>query len=60
MGLIKILKEQFEDSNTNLLTEDKLFMAEDISSLPFEINFTIPVIKVSCGDTFSAMLTAEG
>lgn len=60
MGSIKILKEQHEDSNINLLYEDKLFMAEDISSLPFEVNFSIPVIKVGCGDTYSAMLTAEG
>lgn len=60
MGLIKILKEQYEDSDVNLLTEDKLYMGEDISSLPFEINFSIPVIKVCCGDTYSALLTSEG
>ena len=35
-------------------------MLEDIASLPFEINFRIPVVKVGCGDTYSALLTAEG
>jgi len=60
MGLIKILKEEYEESDVNLMTEDKLFMGEDLCSLPYEINFSISVIKVGCGDTYSALLTAEG
>lgn len=60
MGNIKILKEQHEQSEHNLFNEDMLYMLEDIASLPFEINFRIPVVKVGCGDSYSALLTAEG
>jgi alpha-tubulin suppressor-like RCC1 family protein len=28
--------------------------------LPFRVNFYIPVVKVTCGDSFSGLLTAEG
>ena len=33
---------------------------QDIASLPYQVEFNIPVLKVSCGDLFSALLTVEG
>lgn len=29
-------------------------------SLPFQVDFYVPVVKVTCGDAFSGLLTAEG
>lgn len=36
---------------------DKL---QDIPSIPFQVDFNIPVVKVTCGDLFAGLLTAEG
>ena len=33
---------------------------EDIPSVPFQVYFQIPVLKVACGDLFMALLTVEG
>lgn len=35
-------------------------MMEDIKSVPFGVEFFIPVVKVTCGDVFAGFLTAEG
>ena len=32
----------------------------DIPSLPYQIDFAMPVIKVGCGETFSGLLTSNG
>jgi hypothetical protein len=40
--------------------EDHMSKLMDIPSLPFQIDFAMPVIKVECGDTFSGLLTANG
>jgi len=61
MGQSKILTEKYADDETiNQITEDELFKVQDINSLPFSIDFFIPIVKVTCGDQFSALLTAEG
>ena len=33
---------------------------EDVASIPYALDFDIPVVKVICGDLFTGMLTAEG
>ena len=35
-------------------------MLEEVPSIPYMVDFNIPVVKVACGDMFAAMLTAEG
>lgn len=67
MGVIKILKEKFESTcqdpeivERGRFTEDKLFMLEDISSVPFDVPFDFPVTKVVCGYNFAGLLTATG
>jgi hypothetical protein len=37
-----------------------MVMVQDIFTLPYEIDFQIPIIKVACGDSFSSLLSAEG
>ena len=67
MGVIKVLKEKFEESCTDAeivergrFSDDKLYMLEDICSVPFDVPFDFPVTKVSCGFNFAAILTATG
>ena len=31
-----------------------------MASIPFQVDFPIPVAKVTCGDGFSAILSVEG
>ena len=33
---------------------------EDVASIPYALDFDIPVSKVMCGDLFAGILTAEG
>ncbi len=40
--------------------EKDLFKLEEISSMPFEIDFNIPVLKVVCTQKTAGLLTAEG
>ena len=35
-------------------------MLQDIPSMPFMLDFNIPVVKVTCGDTNYALLSAGG
>ena len=35
-------------------------MLQDMASVPFQVDFPIPVAKVTCGDGFSAILSVEG
>ena len=49
-----------EEIPNNELTEEDARMMEDVPSIPFKIDFNIPVVKVCAGDLFAGMLTAEG
>jgi len=59
MGMSAVLNEG-EDSSLNLIEEGKLDKIHDLCSMPFEINFRIPVVKIATGDMVAAILTAEG
>ena len=59
MGMCWVLKEDVEEE-MNIFDEDMLDSVEELVSLPFRVEFYIPVIKVTCGDAFSGLLTAEG
>lgn len=59
MGMCWVLKEDVEEE-MNIFDEDMLDSVEELVSLPFQVEFYIPVIKVTCGDAFSGLLTAEG
>lgn len=60
MGMCAILNEEHENDDLNLCLQDDLPKLEDIPSLPFSIDFMIPVVKLTCGDCFAGILTAEG
>ena len=62
MGMLSVAKEEYEEKaeQINLITKMDLYMMEDISSIPFQIDFEIPVSKVTCGDSFTVLLSAEG
>ena len=49
-----------EDIQNNELTEEDARRMEDVASIPYMIEFNIPVVKVCAGDLFAGMLTAEG
>lgn len=44
----------------NYITEKELHLVKEICSLPYELDFNLPVVKVSCGNAFAALVTAEG
>jgi alpha-tubulin suppressor-like RCC1 family protein len=58
MGMSGVKREG--EGDINIIKEDELEQIEDIVSLPFSIDFFIPVVKITCGDSFSGLLTAEG
>lgn len=58
-GITAMAKEGHEVENNELTTAD-LHKMEDVASIPYMIDFNIPVVKVACGDLFSGLLTAEG
>ena len=64
MGSATILKDEYEQTqkDKNLFTEEDLEknMLQDINSMPFEVDFFIPIVKVTCGDVFAGLLTSEG
>jgi len=60
MGSASVLQEKYEDEDINIIYKDDLHMMEDIKSVPFGVEFFIPVVKVTCGDVFAGLLTAEG
>lgn len=33
---------------------------EDVASIPYMIDFVIPIAQVACGDLFCGLLTCEG
>lgn len=63
MGQVTMLQEKHENNETkdkNFIDRNELQMIESIPSLPFQVDFCIPVNKIQCGDGFSAIVTAEG
>jgi len=63
MGATMVLEEEFEEkyADKNLFTEnEKLKLLAPISSTPFQVDFSLPVVKLAQGDGFSVALTAEG
>jgi alpha-tubulin suppressor-like RCC1 family protein len=60
-GLTSVPKEGEEETEKNLLTmEECCKVLQDIPSIPYRLDFDIPVVKVVCGDLFGGILTAEG
>lgn len=48
------------DIDQNELTEKDVHMMQDVPSIPYQVDFNIPVAKVACGDMFAGLLTCEG
>lgn len=59
MGMCWVLKEGVEE-DCNIFKEDQLDYVKELVSMPFSVDFFVPVVKVICGDAFSGLLTAEG
>ena len=57
MGMSVVAKD---GETLNFVEEDKLKKVEDLCSMLFEINFMIPIVKITTGDAFAGVLTAEG
>ena len=49
-----------EDTDKNEINQEDLDRMQLLSSLPFAVEFNLPVVKVMCGDKFSGLLTADG
>ena len=57
------MKEEYESAGhggKNLISKEELIMLKDIPSMPYQLDFAPPVVKVTCGDGFNALLTAQG
>ena len=59
MGMCAIVNEG-QDKDLNLIKEQDLDKLQDIASLPFQVDFQIPIVKITTGDSFAGMLSAEG
>ena len=57
---ITTMAQEGEELPQNELSAQDAQKMEDVASIPYMIDFDIPVVKVACGDLFAAMLTAEG
>lgn len=61
MGSCAVAREMRGKQEDKIYYKEKDYkFIEDFNSLPFQIDFFIPVIKLTCGDAFSALLTGEG
>lgn len=62
MGTSIVMRDEYEEKygEKNLFYKEELMMLQDIPSMPYQIEFDVPVVKVACGDCFNALLTAEG
>ena len=49
-----------KDLEKNEFKPEEMSQFEDVPSIPFQLNFDLPVKKVICGDFFSGLLTNEG
>jgi len=52
--------EKHKNPDKWLYREEEVSQVQMIPSIPFQIYFNIPVVKLACGDLFCALLTAEG
>ena len=59
-GMTNLLQEGQQEIEKNEITRKELVKFEDVASIPYALDFDIPVVKVICGDLFTGMLTAEG
>ena len=59
-GSTAMLKDGEDEIERNELMQADINKFEDVSSIPFMVDFDIPVVKVACGNMFAGMLTAEG
>lgn len=62
MGSSIVLNEEFEEKcgDKNLFSSRDMDKISVIQALPFQVDFSLPVYKVTCGDAFCALLTAQG
>lgn len=61
MGLQAVPQDEEEEMTQNQFTKDHhIEKMIDIPSLPYQIDFSKPVIKVDCGESFGALLSANG
>ena len=62
MGAIRAVKEEHIDKadDKNYFTNQESHLLESLNSLPFQIEFPLPVVKITCGDGFSSLLTSSG
>lgn len=56
----EIDKNIFSEFIQNELVHEDVQMLEEVPSIPYMIDFNIPVVKIACGDMFAGILTAEG
>ena len=55
-----IPKDEEKGLPQNELRADQLELLDDVPSVPYCLDFNIPVNKVMCGDLFAGLLTVEG
>jgi alpha-tubulin suppressor-like RCC1 family protein len=63
VGTTTVVREQFEGQGIdekNYMTHSDIDMLQDIPSMPFQIEFRLPIAKVACGDTNYALLSCSG
>ena len=52
-GVCFALKESYEGNELHELNEDEVqLMMQEVPSIPFQVEFNIPVVQVMCGDMF--------
>ena len=59
-GMTNMLCEGNDPIHRNEVLKHELMKFEDVASIPYSVDFDIPVVKVVCGDLFIGILTAEG
>jgi alpha-tubulin suppressor-like RCC1 family protein len=59
-GITLVAAEGHSEIERNELYEKDMDKVEQVSSLPFMIEFAHPVTKVMCGSLFAGLLTCDG
>ena len=57
---MSIMTRDGEEIESNELTEADAGALIEVPSIPYMIDFNIPVAKIACGDMFAGLLTCEG
>lgn len=55
-----IMTKEGEEIKSNELTEAEAEALIEVPSIPYMIDFNIPVAKIACGAMFAGLLTCEG